>query len=97
MPENLILSQGLNAGSILCSINAVKNATGYLFEATKDPVTENSNWISIPCTRTKCEFEGLEQGEQYWFRVAAVGSNGQVIYSNIVFQFVLQRTLDIAA
>jgi hypothetical protein len=96
-PENLTLSQGANAGSMMCKVKSVKGASGYLFEATADPITKNSNWISMPSSRTKFEFENLEQGKKYWFRVAAMGSNGQVIYCNEVFQYVLQRSIDAIA
>ena len=48
-------------------------------------------------SRVKFEFTGLEQGKKYWFRVAAVGSNGQLVYSTEMAQYVLQRSLTKAA
>lgn len=96
-PQNLVVLQGQNIGSLLCKIKAVQGADSYLFEYTTDPVTKDTNWISIPSSRKKLEIEGLEQGQKYWFRVAAVGSNGQVVYSVEVFQYVMQRSINAAA
>lgn len=96
-PKNLSILQGLNAGSIVCKISSVKGAGGYLYEICADAVIKNGNWISVPSSRTSFEFTDLEQGQKYWFRVAAVGGNNQVVYSNEVYQYVMQRNMEAAA
>jgi hypothetical protein len=50
-------------------------------------------WISLPYGRSRYEITDLEQGKKYWFRVAAVGGFGQVVYSAEVPGFVMQRNL----
>ena len=97
VPQNLIILQGINAGVMVAKVNPVAGATGYLFEVVADMPNKNSNWAIFPSSRTKFEFEGLTQGQKYWFRVAAVGTNGQVVYGSEVSQFVMQRNIDMAA
>ena len=97
VPQNLIILQGLNVGTMVAKVNPVNGATSYLFEVVADSPNKNGNWLSFPSSRTKFEFEGLTQGQKYWFRVAAVGTNGQVVYGSEVSQFVMQRNIDMAA
>ena len=74
-----------------------KGTVSLLYQVAPDPINEQTEWITVADTRVKYEFTGLEEGKKYWFRVAAVGSNGQIVYSTEVAQFVMQRTLTKAA
>ena len=96
-PKHLTILQGLNPGSLICKIPAVKGAKGYFYEISADHFTNNANWLSIPNGRTSYQFNNLLQGQKYWFRVAAVGTHNQLLYSTIVFQYVIQRSMDMAA
>ncbi len=89
--------QGLNAGSMIVKVQTDKGAISYLYQTAPDPINEQTEWITVADTRIKYEFTGLEEGKKYWFRVAAVGSNGQTVYSTEVAQFVMQRSLTKAA
>lgn len=89
--------QGLNAGNMIVKVQTDKGAVSYLYQAAPDPINEQTEWITVADTRVKYEFTGLEEGKKYWFRVAAVGSNGQIVYSTEVAQFVMQRSLTKAA
>lgn len=89
--------QGINPGSIIVKIKAVKGAKSYLYEVAPDPINEQTEWTTIADSRVKFEFTGLEQGKKYWFRVVATGSKGQSVYSEEVAQYVLQRTISQAA
>ena len=89
--------QGLNAGSMIVKVQTDKGTISLLYQAAPDPINEQTEWITVADTRAKYEFTGLEEGKKYWFRVAAVGSNGQTVYSTEVAQYVMQRTLTKAA
>ena len=90
-PGTPVVKQGQNEGAMLMGIAAVKGATSYLHQVTPDPITKSTNWESVPSSRTKFEFTNLEQGQKYWFRVVAVGSNDQVAYSGEISQYVMKR------
>ena len=96
-PVITAVMQGLNAGSIVVKLQPVKGAISYLYEMAPDPINEQTEWTTVADSRVKFEFTGLEQGKKYWFRVAAVGSNGQLVYSTEVAQYVMQRSLTKAA
>lgn len=80
-PQNLVVKPGKNRGEIVTSVAGVRGARAYMHEYTLDPVTDASVWTSITSTRRKHLFTNLQSGKNYWFRVAAVGPNGQVVYS----------------
>lgn len=89
--------QGLNAGSMMIKVQTDKGTISLLYQAAPDPINEQTEWVTVADTRGKFEFTGLEEGKKYWFRVAAIGSNGQTVYSTEVAQFVMQRSLTKAA
>lgn len=95
-PENVIIEQGQEAGTLISKVPAVKGATGYVHQITPHPLTPDSEWEQFATSRTKYIFENLEQGKKYWFRVAAIGSNDQVATSSEVSQFVMQRNSEAA-
>jgi len=53
------------------------------------PVTEASIWTSINSTKAKLVVSNLTSGVQYAFRVAGIGANPTVVYSDIVTSYVL--------
>lgn len=68
---------GTNSGDMVIKLKTVAGARGYSHEYTADPISESSQWISIPYTRSRYVFKGLQQGRKYWFRSIAVCANGQ--------------------
>jgi hypothetical protein len=80
-PQSLVVKPGKNRGEIVTSVAGVGGARAYIHEYTLDPVTDTSVWTSVTSTRRKHLFTNLQSGKNYWFRVAAVGPNGQVVYS----------------
>jgi hypothetical protein len=65
----------------------VKNVTGakaYVHQYTKEPPGVNTEWIGVGSSSINHTFEGLTSDKRYWFRVAAIGRNGQRIYSAVV-------------
>lgn len=89
--------QGSNVGGMIVKVQTDRGTVSLLYQAAPDPINEQTEWITVADTRTKFEFTGLEEGKKYWFRVAAIGSNGQIVYSTEVAQFVMQRSLTKAA
>jgi hypothetical protein len=96
-PTNLQVVQGTNPGSLLSKVPAVAGAITYIHQFAQHPLTENSVWTSATSSRSRYEFEDLEQGKMYWFRVIAIGSNDQKTYSEETSQYVSQRTLNLVA
>ncbi len=82
-PQNLILKDGLNPGSIDISVNPVPFATSYLVELTIGEITANTVWQTQGCSRSKCTITDLLPGT-YSCRVAAIGTKKQIAYSDIV-------------
>jgi hypothetical protein len=82
------IANGITSGELVVSIKAVKGASGYLHEITPEPVSANSQWQTVAGSRCKNIFRNLQPGQRYWFRVAAVGSNRQVVWSSVAGQYV---------
>lgn len=80
-PKNLLLTNGINPGVLIMSVDAVKGARSYSFEYTADPAAPDSVWMKIAGTSRKCTVSNLESGKKIWARVAAVGVRNQFTYS----------------
>jgi hypothetical protein len=61
----------------------------YQFEYTLAPLTPGSQWTSVPVTTCKVVFTGLQSGQEYSCRVAAIGPYKQVKYSDVLSRIVL--------
>ena len=83
-PTGLKLYDGPNSGELRLKFKAVKGASSYLFQYTADAGLAEGSWISLPATTASYTFKGLSKGTTYHVRVVAVGSNQQVINSNVV-------------
>jgi hypothetical protein len=86
-PENLTLTNGINSGEVMISVDVVKGAKSYLFQYCPDPLTDNPVWESLPSSSRKMTL-ALEPGKKYWYRVAAIGPRKQVTYTNVQFKIV---------
>ena len=87
--ENQKLVNGANSGELKYSFEKVPGARSYMYQLTPEPLTENSNWSSHMGTQRKFLFAGLESGKRYWVRVAAIGIEGQTVYSDPLSSMVL--------
>lgn len=83
-PANLQVDNGTNAGELNITFNTVAGSRSYLYQYTPDPVTDASQWQTFTGTIRKCTFQNLQSGTRYWCRVAAIGPNGQIAYSDTV-------------
>lgn len=82
-PVGLSLTDGVNAGELLLLFKSVANARSYMYQISLDPADE-TKWVSQHGTIRKNLFTGLESGKRYYVRVVAFGTNGQVVYSDVV-------------
>jgi hypothetical protein len=88
-PENLQVLSGANTGELLISIARVPGARAYQYQYTPDPLTQESVWETQLNTTIKNTFANLLSGTRYWCRVGAIGTEGQLVFSDAVSRVVL--------
>lgn len=84
-PTGLELSDGKNAGELALEFLKVQGATSYMYQISVDPLDE-TKWVTTYGTIRKSLFTGLESGKKYYVRVVALGTKGQVVYSDPVWR-----------
>lgn len=82
-PENIQASKGTNTGDVVVSIDPVKNKVTYCY-GYRVSGDEKSAWTEIYFSRKEYMIKSLTKGVNYDFRVAALGIEEQVVYSDIV-------------
>ncbi len=82
-PENFRITNGLNPGDLFLKVNGMRKSS-LIFEYTEDPPTAESIWTRISSSKCSCTVSGLQQGKRYWFRVAAVGTHGQLAWGETI-------------
>ena len=65
-------------------IKNVKGIKAYVHQYTTEPPTLNTVWTGEGTSEGSYTFVGLTSVKQYWFRVVAIGFNGQRGYSPVV-------------
>jgi hypothetical protein len=80
----IAVTNGNNPGEMIITITNATGARAYVYEYTADPVTDESIWTSKGYNTRQFTFSNLEAGKKYWFRVTAIGTNGQEMISDIV-------------
>jgi hypothetical protein len=81
-PQALAASAGDRDGEIDLIWDKVDNARSYVIERSADPPTPNSWSHAGVSTKSRASIDGLASGTKYWFRVTAVGPNGQSPWSD---------------
>lgn len=84
---NVTIANGVTSGQLMSSVKPQKSIKSYSHELAEELPTESTVWQPFNCSRSKYVFTDLVPGKQYWIRVSAVASNGQVAYSNVATQF----------
>lgn len=82
-PANLMVTNSTQTGTMYVSVDAVQGARAYIHQYTTDPTLKEESWVSMTCTKSKCTIDGLTPGTVYYWRVAAVGSKDQIMYSSV--------------
>ncbi len=81
-PLALSVSAGDHDGELDLSWDKVAGAKSYVIEKSGDPPTA-TGWIHAGVsTKSTFTVSGLTSGTRYWFRVAAVNTNGQSGWSD---------------
>jgi hypothetical protein len=63
--------------------NAAVNLA-YVHQYATEPPSANTVWIGEGTSQNFYKFEGLSSDKRYWFRVVAIGRNGQRAYSAVI-------------
>jgi hypothetical protein len=87
-PEDFKIMPGPKPGEIIMKVGRVKGARSYLYQWTPAPLTNESVWESIADTRCKKVISKLPLGVNYFFRMAAIGSRNQIIYTKPLSRYV---------
>ena len=75
-PDALAATIGDLEGECDLVWHRVRGAGSYLIQKSVDPITATSWQQAGVSTKSKFSVTGLTSGSKYWFRVAAVGSEG---------------------
>ncbi len=88
-PTNFKVENGPVAGSLTLSSDKVEGAKAYVFEITNTPVTPDSVWKVGHSSNRNHRFDGLTSGTQYAVRMAGIGTELSLVYSDILSSYVL--------
>jgi hypothetical protein len=88
-PENITVNNGANSGVLLVSVKRVKGAASYVHEYATPEAMATDSWVSTTTSKSKITFSELEAGKIYYCRIAAVGSKGQIVYSDPIARMVI--------
>ncbi|AEV98894.1 hypothetical protein A4D02_10105 [Niastella koreensis] len=87
-PTDFKILPGSSAGEIIMKISRVHGAKSYLYRWTPAPATKGSLWASEIDTRCKKVIKGLPLGINYCFQMAAIGSNSQIEYTELLTRYI---------
>lgn len=82
VPQALAATAGDHDGEIDLSWDTVTGAKSYVMEKSPDPPTATSWAHAGVSTKSSMTITTLASGTRYWFRVAAIGTNGQSGWSD---------------
>ncbi len=81
--------EGNNTGELKLRFKRVAGARSYMVQYAQEPVTDATAWQNRAGTVSKYTITQLDAGKKYQVRVAAVGTNNQLIYSDAVSRMAL--------
>lgn len=87
-PENLQVTEGLNLGELNIKFKRVTGARCYLVQYAEETTTGEVNWQSQACTTSRFTLKQLQTCKKYQVRIAVVGTNEQLLYSDPVWEIV---------
>lgn len=86
-PENLQVTEGINTGDLFIKFQRVIGARSYMVQYAED-TTGTPVWQSLTTTTSKCTITQLQSGKKYQVRIAVIGTNQQLLYSDPVWKIV---------
>jgi len=75
-------------GVVTLSVKRVRGARAYLHQYTTEEPTSATVWTNEGTTSPSYTFRGLKSYTKYWFRIVALGTNGQTEYSPVDFRVI---------
>ncbi|WP_205511951.1 hypothetical protein [Longitalea arenae] len=87
-PREFEVLPGKNNGQIILQAKRVKGAKAYLYQYTPGPLRADNAWETVNSTKRKIVISDLPLGINFFFRMAAVGSRNQVVYSEILSRYI---------
>jgi hypothetical protein len=87
-PEEFQVLPGKINGQIILQAKRVKGAKAYLYQYTRGPLTDDSTWETINSTKRKIVISNLPLGVNFFFRMAAIGSRNQVVYTDVLSRYI---------
>ena len=86
--ESMVVKIG-NPGEANILVNSVKGARAYVHQYSADPPSDTTAWVSETTAHRRHTITGLKPLATYWFRVIAIGLNGQLTISDAVSRVIL--------
>lgn len=74
---------------IKLSNDKIFGADSYSYEYITAPVADDSVWTIVNSTKASTVITNLTSGRQYAFRVAGIGANPTIIYSDVITSYAL--------
>ena len=87
-PENFTAQLGKQPGEVIVSINRIANANAYIL-LYKPASAENGAWAHAANSLPYFILTGLETLQQYNFKMGAIGTKGQTIYTDTITKTVV--------
>lgn len=81
--EQLVVYLGEH-GEATTRITKATAAIAFVHEYATEAPTAATAWTSEGTSQDTYTFQGLSSDKRYWFRVVAIGKNGQRVYSAVV-------------
>lgn len=81
--EKLVVDLGEH-GEATTRITKATAAIAFVHEYAMEMPGPNTSWSSEGTSLMDYTFKGLSSDKRYWFRVVAIGKNGQRVYSAVV-------------
>ena len=79
-PSNFRCTNGINPGELDLRVDTMDGVVSFNFTYTVYPPAETAVWTTVTSSKSSCTITGLESGKKYWFRVAAIGTKGQMVW-----------------
>jgi hypothetical protein len=79
----------VNPGEANVVVKRVEGARAFIHQYTTEPPSDATVWVSETTAHRKHTFTGLKPLATYWFRVIAIGLNGQRIISDAISRVIL--------
>lgn len=87
-PSNFKVENGPASGTLIASSDKVDGAKSYVYQITTAPVSNTSIWQTEFASTKTHMFVGLTPGTQYAVKMAGIGVEPMLIYSDILMRFV---------